>query len=515
MNYTPNFINNSDQKVIKIFLDYLDSVTQKAERLFAILFVFQWVMGIFFAALISPKTWSGEYSQVHIHVYAAILLGGVIASFPLFMIYVHPGKPITRHVIAFSQMLVAALLIHLTGGRIETHFHIFGSLAFIAFFRDWRIIATATTVVALDHLLRGIFWPQSVYGVLTAAPWRSLEHVAWVVFEDIVLLYSIRLALREAARVAEKEKQLSDTIANIEGVVTERTHELKELQKVSVQSAHQAGMSEIATGVLHNVGNVLNSANVGLETIIQKFDKSITANLSKANELLSQNRLRLGEFFTQDPKGEKLVNFYLDLGDAVKTEIAAQKNEAIELMKKLQLIKDIINSQQTYAKGSAEFKEPVNLVDILESALVMQANVLTRHEIKIVKKYSQTSSILVQKTKLIHVVLNLIKNAKEALDANSTSVKILTIEVGQTKEGKPFLRVCDTGEGIKVDSLSKIFSHGFTTKQAGHGFGLHFCANSITEMGGCISATSAGPGQGSQFTIVFNNEVNIIQKESA
>src|SRR6185295_14636106 len=102
-----------------------------------------------------------------------------------------PGVASTRYVIAVAQMLWSALLIHLTGGRIETHFHVFGSLAFLAWYRDWKVLMTATVVVASDHMLRGMFWPQSVYGVLNAAPWRTLEHGAWVIFEDIFLLISI------------------------------------------------------------------------------------------------------------------------------------------------------------------------------------------------------------------------------------------------------------------------------------------------------------------------------------
>ena len=141
---------------------------------------FQWIAGIVFALWVSPLAWSGPVSRTHLHVWAAIVVGGIISLFPALLGLFRPGRPSTRYTIAVAQMLMGALLIHLTGGRIETHFHVFGSLAFLAFYRDWRVLIPATIVVALDHMLRGIFWPQSVYGVLVASQWRWLEHAAWV-----------------------------------------------------------------------------------------------------------------------------------------------------------------------------------------------------------------------------------------------------------------------------------------------------------------------------------------------
>ena len=119
-----------------------------------------------------------------------------------------PGSTLTRHVIAIGQTLTSALLIHLLGGRIETHFHVFGSLAFLAFYRDWRVLITASAVVAADHLLRGVVWPQSVYGIVTASPWRWLEHAAWVVFEDVFLLWSCRQGISEMRDTARRQVQL-------------------------------------------------------------------------------------------------------------------------------------------------------------------------------------------------------------------------------------------------------------------------------------------------------------------
>ena len=175
-----------------LFAQYQHDIYRRTDRLFALLMGIQWMAGIVFALWVSPLAWYGTVSRTHVHVWAAIFLGGGICLFPALLGVFRAGQPSTRYTIAVAQMLMGALLIHLTGGRIETHFHVFGSLAFLAFYRDWRVLVPATIVVALDHLLRGIFWPQSVYGVLVASQWRWLEHAAWVVFEDVFLVVSCR-----------------------------------------------------------------------------------------------------------------------------------------------------------------------------------------------------------------------------------------------------------------------------------------------------------------------------------
>ena len=139
----------------------------QTDRLFAVLMAVQWVAGVAAAYWISPRTWVGTTSEPSIHIWAATVLGGAISSLPIAMVIFRPGSALTRHTVAVGQMLTSALLIHLSGGRIETHFHVFGSLAFLAFYRDWTVLLTATLVVSGDHALRGMLWPQSVYGVLT------------------------------------------------------------------------------------------------------------------------------------------------------------------------------------------------------------------------------------------------------------------------------------------------------------------------------------------------------------
>src|SRR5882724_9767932 len=191
-----------------LFHERQQATYRRVDRLFAGLMLFQWVGGVIAALVISPQAWEGATSHVHIHVWLAVLFGGLITLFPVLLAFLRPGHAYTRFTIAIGQMLMSALLIHLSGGRIETHFHVFGSLAFLAFYRDWRVFIPATIVVALDHFVRGVYWPQSVFGVLTASHWRWVEHAAWVIFEDVFLIYSCVQGVGEMHDSARKQADL-------------------------------------------------------------------------------------------------------------------------------------------------------------------------------------------------------------------------------------------------------------------------------------------------------------------
>ncbi|HEV3061127.1 MAG TPA: ATP-binding protein [Vicinamibacterales bacterium] len=205
-------VSPSTIRAAELFDKYQNEIYRQTDRLFAGLMGFQWAAGIIFALWVSPLAWEGPLSRTHLHVWAAVLLGGVISLPPALLGLFRPGRSSTRYIIAVAQMLMGALLIHLTGGRIETHFHVFGSLAFLAFYRDWRVLIPATVVVALDHMLRGFFWPQSVYGVLVASQWRWVEHAAWVVFEDVFLLVSCARSIAEMRQNAERTAALEQEV---------------------------------------------------------------------------------------------------------------------------------------------------------------------------------------------------------------------------------------------------------------------------------------------------------------
>jgi two-component system sensor histidine kinase/response regulator len=199
---------------------------ERTDLLFALLFVLQWLGAILIALIYTPRTWVAQTDLLHWHVWAAILLGGAINLPPALLAWFRPGETSTRYGVAVAQMLSSAFLIHLCGGRIETHFHIFGSLALLAFYREPRILFLATGIVALDHLLRGVFVPLSVYGTMTTSSWRTLEHIAWMLFENAFLLLAIRQSLYETALSATAHARLEETQARTEACVQARTAEL-------------------------------------------------------------------------------------------------------------------------------------------------------------------------------------------------------------------------------------------------------------------------------------------------
>ncbi len=209
-----------------LFDENLKSVHERRDHLFAHLMVVQWLFGIMLALICSPHSYVGRLHSLHVHVYYAVFVGAVLSGVPICLILFRPGWVGTRHTVAVAQALWSALLIHLSGGRIETHFHVFGSLAFLAYYRDWKVLVVNTLVVTLDHALRGVTAPESLYGVANAEWWRFLEHAFWVIFEDTVLLMGIREKVREMRALATRQAQLELLHSSVEEKVVTRTEEL-------------------------------------------------------------------------------------------------------------------------------------------------------------------------------------------------------------------------------------------------------------------------------------------------
>ena len=246
------------------------SIWKQTDRLFAGLLCFQYFAGIAIALWISSKAWEGLSNRTHPHVWSAVLLGLLIISLPVYFAWRLPGRELTRQTIAMGQMAYSALLIHLCGGRIETHFHVFGSLAFLAFYRDRKVLLTATIVVAVDHMLRGIYWPQSVFGLAASSPGRALEHAGWVVFEDLFLLWSCNQSMVEMRDIADQRARLESTNELIEAEVRQRTDDLAISQQELIRSVNlnKAIVETAADGIVTiNSQGIIQSANAAVERI--------------------------------------------------------------------------------------------------------------------------------------------------------------------------------------------------------------------------------------------------------
>lgn len=274
---------------------------------------------------------------------------------------------------------------------------------------------------------------------------------------------------------------------------------LEQLHKQLLETSREAGMAEVATSVLHNVGNVLNSVNVSTALVIGKTRDSKVGNLARITELFRAHAGDLASFLTQDPKGQKLPAYLQLLSEQLATEQATIATELEHLRKNVEHIKDIVSMQQSYAKVCG-VSEKVELVEIVEDALRINSGALSRHEVQVVRDYAARPVLILERHKVMQILVNLIRNAKYACDDSGRPDKQLTLRIEQAA-GRVKIIVSDNGVGIPAENLTRIFAHGFTTRKEGHGFGLHSGSLAARELGGSLTAHSDGRGCGATFIL--------------
>ena len=250
LNFWRSPVANPSDRVSQLANEARLQSHRRADRLFARLLAFQWLIAMALALWISPRTWEGSSSRIHPHLWGAVWLGLLIIILPVLTAWAQPGRAFTRHIIAIGQMLCSTLLIHLTGGRIETHFHVFGSLAFLAVYRDWRVLVTASAVTTLDHIVRGYLWPESIYGTVVGANWRWAEHTGWVLLIDSFLIKSCVDGDRDLVDGAVREHLLEVSNERVEREVLARTVELRESEECFRGAIEHAatGMALVSPG---------------------------------------------------------------------------------------------------------------------------------------------------------------------------------------------------------------------------------------------------------------------------
>ena len=280
-----------------------------------------------------------------------------------------------------------------------------------------------------------------------------------------------------------------------------------------IETSRLAGMAEVATDVLHNVGNVLNSVNVSCTLTLDRIRSSKVSSLAKVSSLLQENRARLGEFLTQDPRGQQIPEFVAALSEHLEAEQSSLLKELEQLVRHIDHIKQIVAMQQTYAKvvGVLESVSPTLLV---EDALHINAAALLRHDVRVRCEFEETPAILTEKHKVLQILVNLIRNAKYAMDDGKRDDKLLVVKIANDTDKRIRIQVIDNGIGIPQENLTRIFSHGFTTRRNGHGFGLHSSALAVKDLGGSIEASSDGSGKGATFTLLLPHVPPSQPKES-
>ena len=337
----------------------------------------------------------------------------------------------------------------------------------------------------------------------TAARKHQRNHVYLLVFATFLVLILIWLAIRLVRSFAEIKRvnsALQSANDELEQRVEERTRQLKDTQSELMDTARQAGMAEIATNVLHNVGNVLNSVNISADLVSRKLRGSKAQGLGKAMQLINEHPHDLGHFLTEDEKGKLLPGYLNQLVEAMAVEQQGLLDELAQLSKSVDHIKDIVSTQQSYA-GANSLMEPLVVSELLEDALRMNSGALTRHHVTVIKEYGDVPRIMGDKHRLLLILINLISNAKYAMAGVSNHARNMTLSA-QVVDGETLqISVKDEGEGIPAQNMTRIFAHGFTTRKEGHGFGLHSCALAAIEMNGHLTAHSDGPGTGATFVL--------------
>ncbi|HTM54880.1 MAG TPA: HAMP domain-containing sensor histidine kinase [Pirellulales bacterium] len=468
---SPSASLDQELRAAELYFEQRTRTDRWTDHLFAVLFVVEWIAEIGTALWISPRTWTGQESQIHPHVWVAVFLGGLIVSLPLTLAITNPGRTCTRLTIALAQGLSTAVLIHLTGGRIETHFSVFVSLALLAFYRDWRVLLIMAAVVAADHFVRGMFWPQSVYGVSVISPWRFLEHSGWVALEVVFLLALCRQGLIEAWSVASRQAQLEAknketelAVAQLREEVLERERAQRELEqaKDAAEAANYA-KSEFLANMSHELRTPLNAVIGFADVLSERVFGPLNDNQSQ---------------YVQDilESGQHLLSLVNDVLDLAKIEAGS-----FELQRTL-----------------------VSLPQAIERTVQMFRERAIRHGLRLVGQVSPEIDLVdIDERRVKQLLYNLLSNALKFTPEGGE------VRVSAERHGDE-LRLCvsDTGIGIAPDQQEKIFESFYqvdstlTKNVAGTGLGLAV-VRKIAELHQGTVHVESEPGLGSTFVVML------------
>ncbi|WP_338871692.1 sensor histidine kinase [Myxococcus stipitatus] len=447
------------ERAVLLFREHLGAVRRRTDRLFAGLMLAQWAFGILVALFVAPYGWRGKDGAPHAHVYAALFLGAALTVFPIALARWRPGDAATRHGVALAQMLWSSLLIHLTGGRLETHFHVFVSLAFLSLYRDPWVLLSASCATVADHIIRGFLWPESVYGIVDPEWWRFLEHAFWVGILNMVLLHAGRGMRREMREVAVRRAELELAREREEeksAALDRALRELSGFQEHLIRVEKLAAVGQLAASVGHELRNPL-------------------AAVRNAHAYLSRRLSRDVIGAADDPRVPQFLGVMeRELGACAK------------------IISDLLD----FARERPPALQPCPLRPLVDEAIGV---VPPRDGVRILNEVPESLPVpCLDKEQFRQVLVNLVQNAVEAMPTGRTG-QVSVLAEGQDT-GPWAIRVIDDGAGIPPDVLPKIFEPLFTTKTRGTGLGLAIVANMVQRHGGTISVRSEA-GRGSEFHI--------------
>ncbi|WP_182867926.1 ATP-binding protein [Rhodopirellula sp. JC639] len=305
-------------------------------------------------------------------------------------------------------------------------------------------------------------------------------------------------------RVENRTRELESSNAALQNQVEARDRATKQLQETHAQlldASRRAGMADIANGVLHNIGNVLNSLNISANLIDERVRNLKLANVEKAVQLLTQNEDDLAEFLLQTDQGKILPRYLGKLSESMRDDQRSILDEVVSLASNVEHIKDIVRAQQSHA-GAFGVTEQLQPESLFEDAIRFVHDSFSKHDVRLVRQYDPVAAIEIEKAKAVQIIVNLVKNAKESVLEHDSEIKRVTLQLRQDGD-EVWFQVHDSGIGIAPERITTIFSNGFTTKKGGHGFGLHASAIAAVELGGRLMVHSDGIGKGATFTLVL------------
>ncbi len=332
---------------------------------------------------------------------------------------------------------------------------------------------------------------------------KVTERTAALADANASLVEEVKQRELEVQQRIKAQTELESQKATLEKEIEERKRmevEVEQVHRQLIEASRQAGQAEVASSVLHNVGNVLNSVNISTSVVSDRLRKLRITNLTKAAQLMQEHAGDLGPFFTTDEKGRKLPSYLEKFAQHLSQEQEDLLSELKELSDNVEHIKEIVAMQQTYAKVSGVM-EKTEVSELVESALKMHAASYLRHSVTLVREYEEATPIVADRHKVLQILINIFQNAKYACDERNGSEKKVNVRIQRRGQDRVMIKITDNGIGIAPENLTRIFSHGFTTRKNGHGFGLHSAALAAKEMGGALMAHSEGVGRGATFIL--------------
>jgi len=361
---------------------------------------------------------------------------------------------------------------------------------------NWMFLCFAVFIVACGttHVMEMIVIWHPVYwiaGAIKAV--TALASVPTAIL--LVRLVPAALQLPSPTALRKANEELAREIAERK----QAQAEVESVHKQLMDASREAGMAEIATNVLHNVGNVLNSVNVSAILVAEGVQNSRAAGLDKVVTLLKEHEHNLAAFITSNPQGRNVPAYLVQLAEHLASERQGILKEVESLRNNIEHIKEIVSMQQSYAQACG-VREFVNVIELVEDSLRMNADAMARHRVSVIRDFASSPSLNIDKHRVLQILVNLLRNAKQACEDSGRAAKQLTLRVASSAD-RVKISVADNGIGIPKENLTRIFNHGFTTRSAGHGFGLHSGALAARELGGSLSVYSEGAGCGATFTL--------------